>query len=210
MTDLTFSVSKLAKRFNRRTIFSAIEFSLSSGQSLSIVGRNGIGKSTLLKTMTGILSPTSGSVAFTVEGKDILPTDIYKHLGFVSPYLQLYDEFSGIENLALYCSMRNQKKSQEELELLLQRFTLWNQRDDLVRTYSSGMKQRLKYAAALVYNPHLLVLDEPTSNLDEEGQGLVRACIEEQKKKGIVIIATNNKDEFAWCDRLLDLGEGKN
>lgn len=205
MHSISFDISNLKKRFNRRTIFSGITFSLKERQSLSVVGRNGIGKSTLLKTICGLLSPTEGMVKCEINKKKISVHELYLHVGFVSPYLQLYDEFSGLENLLLYRNMRRLSTSDGELENLLKRFSIWIQRNDVVRTYSSGMKQRLKYAAALAHNPPLLILDEPTSNLDEEGRATVRECINEQKKKGIVIIATNNRDEFHWCEQILDL-----
>lgn len=207
MNSITFNVNNLKKRFNRRIIFSGISFSLKEHQSLSVVGRNGIGKSTLLKTLCGLISLSEGSIECKIDEKKISLHDLYLHVGFVSPYLQLYDEFSGIENLVLYRKMRKLSVGYEEVENILRKFSLWTQRNDLVRTYSSGMKQRLKYAAALAHQPPLLILDEPTSNLDEEGQATVRQCIDEQKEKGIVIIATNNRDEFHWCDQILDLGK---
>jgi heme exporter protein A len=208
--SVSFNITNLKKRFNRRTIFSGISFSLKDHQSLSVVGRNGIGKSTLLKTICGLISPTEGTIECHIDGKMISIHDLYVHVGFVSPYLQLYDEFTGLENLILYRKMRKLSTSTEEIEPILKKFSIWTQRHDLVRTYSSGMKQRLKYAAAVAHNPPLLILDEPTSNLDEEGQAAVRECINEQKTKGIVIIATNNRDEFDWCDQILDLGRENN
>jgi len=209
MQSITFNITNLKKRFHRRTIFSGISFRLKEHQSLSVIGRNGIGKSTLLKTLCGLISPTEGSIECQIDGKKISVHDLYLHVGFVSPYLQLYDEFSGMENLLLCRNMRKISTSSEELENLLKRFSIWTQRNDAVRTYSSGMKQRLKYAAALAHHPPLLLLDEPTSNLDEQGQAIVRECIDEQKEYGIVIIATNNKDEFHWCEQILDLGKDR-
>ena len=83
---------------------------------------------------------------------------------------------------------------------------LWNRRDDVVGTYSSGMKQRLKYAFALLHNPAILILDEPTSNLDAEGIDVIKQIIVEQKKENILIIATNDKEEAHWCAQQIQVG----
>lgn len=210
---ITLKVDNLKKRFERKTIFSNITFTLNIHRSLSIVGRNGIGKSTMLKTIAGLLAPTEGTINLEVNGKSIARSEHYKFLGFVSPYLQLYDEFTGLENLVLFKSMRglsNDCSTLASTENLLNRFGIWQQRNDLVRTYSTGMKQRLKFAVALIHKPALLIIDEPTVNLDEDGQAKVLECINEQKENGIVIIATNNRDEFNWCDEILDLEETAN
>ncbi|MGH2566941.1 MAG: ATP-binding cassette domain-containing protein, partial [Bacteroidota bacterium] len=93
-----------------------------------------------------------------------------------------------------------------ESQNLLQQFGLWNKRDDLVRTYSSGMKQRLKFVFALLHRPSVLLLDEPTSNLDAEGVEVVRRNVEEQKRSGIVVVATNVDSEALWCSKKIHLG----
>jgi heme exporter protein A len=125
----------------------------------------------------------------------------FKHyIGFVSPYLNLYDEFTALENLQLLSRIRATTQQNEvRLKELLNIVNLWQRRDDLVSTFSSGMKQRLKYAFALLHNPIVLILDEPTSNLDEEGVKFVQRIVKQQKEEGILVVATNNKEEASWC-----------
>jgi heme exporter protein A len=202
MNQITLTVSGLSKEFNRRMIFRNVSFTISTGEALALTGKNGSGKSTLIKILSGVLTPFKGNVVFTVNGARIGPDDIKSAIGLVSPYLQLYDEFTGLENLLVLSSIRSNGSIRAgRAEALLDRFGLAARQHDLVRGYSSGMKQRLKYAFALLHAPGVLLLDEPTSNLDAEGIDVVRQVVREQQKTGVLILATNDEDEAAWCSR---------
>ncbi|MDI6766542.1 MAG: ABC transporter ATP-binding protein [Bacteroidota bacterium] len=205
MNQLTFKAVSIAKTFNRRKVFTEISFSLANNQSIAVAGRNGSGKSTLLKILAGVLSPSKGEIEMNIGNKTIKPADYFVHLGLVSPYLQLYDEFTGWENLDIFRKVRGINTPDEYLNELLKRVNLWERRNDFVRTYSSGMKQRLKYAFALIHKPPILLLDEPTSNLDTEGISTVYQIMEEQKKNGILIVATNDAEDIKQCDQVIDL-----
>lgn len=208
MIDVSVTVAGIAKVFNRRAIFREISFSLKRGDSIAITGRNGSGKSTLVKILCGVLTPTEGSVQYSLGGKNVSVDVAKNQLGLVSPYLQLYDEFSGLENLEWLSRIRSNnfpidERATEALNLV----GLWDRRKDMVRTYSSGMKQRLKYAFALLHRPAVLVLDEPTSNLDAEGVDVVKRVVDAQKSSGILIVATNDALEARWCAQELHLGD---
>ena len=177
---------------------------------LGISGANGSGKSTLVKILAGVDSPTSGRVIHIYNGKEILPDKLHNHIGFVSPYLVLYEEFSTWENLNHFASIRGVKFNNEKIEYLLNQFLLFDRRNDFVKTYSSGMKQRLKFVFALMHSPQLIILDEPTSNLDSEGKESVYKIIEEESKNSIVIIASNEKSDLALCPVEIKLEEYKN
>src|SRR5208283_5526403 len=181
MKNILLSVESLSKVFNRRIIFENIAFSMMERQSMAITGKNGSGKSTLAKILCGLLSPSKGRIVCSIDGTRIDPAKMYQHIGFVSPYITMYEEFSGLENLTVFSRIRNlDNGSREDPEELLKTFGIYERRNDEVRTYSSGMKQRLKYAAALLHRPEILVLDEPTANLDEEGIGVVRSTMQAQ------------------------------
>ncbi|MDE3056448.1 MAG: ABC transporter ATP-binding protein [Bacteroidota bacterium] len=210
MNHLTLTAGSLKKEFNRRVIFDSISFTLHEGEAFAITGRNGSGKSTLVKILCGLLSPTKGTVRVSVEGKEVNAEILFRHLGFVAPYLNMYDEFSGIENLMLFGKIRGLENNfAGDAEELLRQFNIFERRHDEVRTYSSGMKQRLKFAAALLHRPEILVMDEPTSNLDEEGIAAVRSVIAEHRRRGILIIATNEKEDVKYADAVLNLDERK-
>lgn len=207
MRQVSVSASGIAKEFNRRPIFRDIHFALSCPSSLAITGRNGSGKSTLAKIVVNVLTPTSGSLEISVNGSAIPPEQTKELIGFVSPYLNLYDEFSAMENLRLLSKIRSTNSfTREEMQAILIEVGLGQRIHDYVRTYSSGMKQRLKYAFALLHRPDILVLDEPTSNLDDEGVRFVTSIVERQKKNGILIVATNDAGEAAWCEKRIQLG----
>lgn len=202
MNQITLTVSDVSKEFNRRTIFRNVSFTISTGEALALTGINGSGKSTLIKILSGVLTPSRGNVVFMVNGTRLGPDDIKSAIGLVSPYLQLYDEFTGLENLLVLSSIRSNGSIRTgRAEALLDRFGLAARQHDLVRGYSSGMKQRLKYAFALLHAPGVLLLDEPTSNLDAEGIEVVRQVVREQQKTGVLILATNDEDEAGWCSR---------
>ena len=196
------SGNRVAKTFNRRKIFSQVNFRVASGQTLLVTGRNGSGKSTLLKIICGVLSPTSGTI--TLEG---LAGERIQHLGLVAPYLQLYEEFTASENLRLALSIRGRPPDEHTVQSLLDRIGLAHRKDDAVRGFSSGMKQRVKYAMALLHAPEILLLDEPMANLDAEGTSFVRRIMAEQRVRGILCVATNDLDDIDTVDVRIDLNE---
>ncbi len=204
--NFVLQVSNISKDFNRRRIFSEISFTVSSPGSLAITGKNGSGKSTLTKIVAGVLSPTSGEVSYTLDGATLSEEKRKTHIGFVSPYLNLYDEFSALENLFLLLRIQGlQNHSGASAEELLKRFSLWSRRDDAVRGYSTGMKQRLKYVFALLNSPAVLILDEPTTNLDDDGIKVVQEVVKEQKRSSLLVVATNDSAEVGWCDKVIHL-----
>ena len=210
MTSVSLTVDAVTKEFNRRSIFRDVSFSLRSGESLAITGRNGSGKSTLVKIICGLLSPTRGSLAYVVDDKSIEVDAIKDHIGLVSPYLQMYDEFTGLENLEVLSRIRaDHDITDAVITDALKNVGLWERRNDYVRTYSSGMKQRLKYAFAMLHRPEVLILDEPTSNLDAEGIAMVERCVKEQSSRGMLIVATNDPEEATWCVQRVVLGSEK-
>ena len=207
MNRITITATGVAKDFNRRSIFRNISFSLSSPSSLVITGKNGAGKSTLSKILAGLIGSTRGSITYTLNDKQVGIEEFKHYIGFVSPYLNLYDEFTALENLQLLSRIRATTQQNEvRMKELLSLVNLWQRRDDLVGTFSSGMKQRLKYAFALLHNPSVLILDEPTSNLDEEGIEFVQRMVKQKKEEGVLIVATNDKEEAGWCTQEIHVG----
>jgi heme exporter protein A len=159
-----------------------------------------------VKILAGLLSPSRGRVVVDGSG----PGNSAQRLalfGMVSPYLQLYDEFTGKENLRLALDIRGLPGGEEELEELLNLVNLYPRRNDFVRTYSSGMKQRIKYAFALVHRPSILLLDEPMANLDAEGSALARAVMARPRERGMLVVATNDRSDVEGSDLQVNLDE---
>ena len=201
----TLTTDNLGKRFGWRRVFSGISFQLSTGESLAIVGENGSGKTTLIMLLLGHHHPTWGHVRFEHDGKELSDSQIRSHASLVSPYLNLYDSLSAEENLAFFSAVTGGHITGKQISALLARVGLEGRGEDMVGSYSSGMKQRLKYAVALLKDPSFLFLDEPTSNLDESGRKIVSEIVEDYRRRAIVVVATNNSEEQGFADRLCRL-----
>lgn len=194
----------IGKRFGRRVLFKQLSFELEGGATLAITGANGAGKSTLLKILGGVLRPTKGVVSLQLNGRVLAGEERPLHTGLVAPYLNVYDGFSARENLAFLARARHLKQPVSRMDQVLDLVGLADRADDLVSTYSSGMKQRVKYAAALLAGPPLLLLDEPTANLDAAGLAMVDRVVTHQRESGqLLVIATNVAAEAEKCDDLV-------
>ena len=210
MSNYSIQSQNLSKSFGRRLIFKGIDFSWIDKGMFGISGPNGSGKSTLVKIIAGLIAPSSGKLIHKNSGEEIISEKLHNHIGFVSPYLILYEEFSAWENLKIFSSIRGVTLNEERVQFYLNQFLLDNRKDDLVKTYSSGMKQRLKFIFALMHSPDVLIFDEPTSNLDEEGKKVVYDIVVEEGKNRIVVIASNEMKDLEICNEILLLEKYKN
>lgn len=200
-------VKNVSKWFGVRKVFENINLDLKSGQSIAIAGPNGSGKTTLLRIIIGLTVPTRGEVIFSKDRKR-LDFDGYRpSLSLVGPYLSLYGSLTARENLKFISKVNGTLSSDMNIDKLLDKVGLDGRGDDYVSEFSSGMQQRLKYAAALIKNPSILMLDEPTSNLDDEGKKGVFDIVNQYRPDSIIIIATNEKEEYSLADSICQLGK---
>jgi len=209
MSNYSVEAVSLNKVFGRRLIFNNINFKFENNGIFGISGPNGSGKSTLIKIIAGITSPSSGKIIHSNNAETVIPEKLHNYIGFVSPYLVLYDEFSAWENLNYFAEIRDVPFDSDKVNFLLDRFLLLNRKDDFVKTYSSGMKQRLKFIFALMQSPRLLLLDEPTSNLDAEGKEKVYSLLKKESDSSIIIIASNEESDLEICLNLIQLEQFK-
>jgi len=209
MSSYSIQSTNLTKLFGRRLIFKAINFNWSDRGIYGISGPNGSGKSTLVKIVAGLIAPSQGKITHSNSEGEIIPEKLHNHIGFVSPYLILYEEFSAWENLKIFAEIRGVLFNDEHILFYLEQFLLDTRKDDLVKTYSSGMKQRLKFLFALMHSPEVLIFDEPTSNLDEEGKKVVYDIVREEAKTKIVVIASNETQDLELCSEVLLLEKFK-
>ncbi|MFH1195198.1 MAG: ABC transporter ATP-binding protein [bacterium] len=209
MSNYSLSFDKVTKIYGRRLVFKEVTAEFNSGSIYGIAGRNGSGKSTLSKIIAGLISPSSGSITHTNNGKKIIPEKLHDHIGFVSPYLVLYDEFSSEENLKHFAKIRGIKFDKERIDFLLNEFGIYERRKDLLKEYSSGMKQRMKFVFALQHSPQLLILDEPTSNLDVSGKEKVFEFILKEAVENCIVIASNEEVDLALCEHIIKIEDYK-
>ncbi len=205
MNNYSLHLDELTKVFGRRLVFDKLSFDFVPGKAYGISGPNGSGKSTLSKIIAGIIMPTRGRVVHRFNDEMIKMEQLHNHLGFVSPYLMLYDEFTALENLEHFSRIRGIKFDKEKGDELLNKFDIYSRRNDYVKAYSSGMKQRLKFVFAFLHKPNLIILDEPTSNLDNNGKDAVYNIIKEESMGNIIIIASNEEADLSRCDEVIYL-----
>ncbi|MEE8149639.1 MAG: ABC transporter ATP-binding protein [candidate division Zixibacteria bacterium] len=198
---LAIKVESLKKNFGERKVISSLNLEIRQGESVAITGPNGSGKTTLLKLLLALLRPSSGKVTYFDNDRVISQAELRHRISFVSPYLSLYDQLSAEENLQFFTAVRGGNITGKEIDSLLHRVGLEGRGMDLVSDYSTGMKQRLKYAVALSNKPDFLLIDEPSSGLDDSGKAMMIALIEEQRSGSIIIIATNEKEEYSLASK---------
>ena len=207
--SLLVELENVEHRFGLRRVFSGVNLTVRTGEVGLVMGANGAGKSTLLKIIAGLLPPTSGTVCVQMDGRDLDARTRRQIIGYVAPDLTLYRELTGVENLEFFARLRSVKMEHPQLRDVLDLVGLRGRGRDLVGAYSSGMRQRLKYAFALIGNPPILLLDEPTANLDVDGMAMVERIIAVQQTRsdgGLTIIATNEPREEQWGTAQVRLG----
>jgi heme exporter protein A len=209
MSDSRIEINGIGKKFGRRRIFENVNFVFGKGEPSGIAGHNGAGKSTLVKIIANVISPNEGETVYYHQNAKLEKEKIFERIGFVAPYLVLYSEFSPLENLRFFSEIRGIEFNLARAEELLKTFNIYKRRNDYLRGFSSGMLQRMKFVFALYHNPDFLLLDEPTSNLDEEGKRTVYELTKKLAQEKVVIIASNESNDLALCGKILELEKFK-
>jgi ABC-2 type transport system ATP-binding protein len=194
----------LTKRFKETLAVDGLNLDVAEGQVFGFLGPNGAGKTTTVRMLTSLIGPTSGSatIAGFVLGRQ--DTKIRRTVGVLTETPGLYDALSAFYNLKIYAELYEVKDILGQIEKYLKMLGLWERRYDATGTFSKGMKQKLAIARALLHEPRILFLDEPTAGLDPEGAHLVREFIAQLKKEGrTIFLCTHNLDEADHlCDRV--------
>lgn len=190
-------------RFGRRRLFEDLTVEVEAGAPLAVLGANGSGKSTLLRIFAGLLAPTGGSARLEVEGQAVPPEDVPRTVGVVAPALQLYEPLTARENLQFLARARRLPDADARVGAVLDRVGLGPRADDPVAAFSTGMRQRLRIATALLHRPPVLLLDEPGATLDAAGRSLTESVIGDPR--AVVVVATNDPAEAALCPRRVEL-----
>jgi len=173
----------IEKRFGSRRALRSVSFELESGGRLLVTGPNGSGKTTLLRLLVGLAAPTRGTLEVGVDRSRI---------GFLSHEPLVYRELTAVENLDLFGHLYRVPERRERIGMLLERFGLWDARNERVAAYSQGMTQRLALCRALLHEPDLLVLDEPFSALDEAGAELLQRELSEVTEARTLVVSTHD------------------
>lgn len=213
MSNTAVQVEDLTRRFGEFTAVDGVSFEVGKGEVFGLLGPNGAGKSTLIRMLTTLLHPTKGSA--TVCGYDILKESdkVRQHIGLVAEKLILYERLTAEENLRLFGRLNHMPKEtiNERIEDLLNLLHMGDWRNHLTGTFSSGMKQRINIARALLHSPEVLFLDEPTLGLDPQTTRSLHELISELSKKGMTIFLTTHimPEAEALSDRIAIIDHGK-
>lgn len=202
---MEIEIASGGRRFGRDWIFRNIQVSIPSGSHCTIVGPNGSGKSTLLQCISGFLELSEGSLHYRLNGASISDRLLYKHCSLASPYLDIFEDLSLKESIDFQRRFRP-FRSQLTTEAIIEVCELKAHADKAVRNFSSGMRQRVKLALAILTDSELLMLDEPTSNLDRASVAWYRALLTQNSDGRTVIVSTNhNTDEYLRSDLEIDI-----
>jgi len=205
-------VQDLTKVFGTFTAVDRISFTVRRGEIFGFLGPNGAGKSTTIRMLCGLMLPTSGQGM--VAGYDIVrqTEQIKHHIGYMSQKFSLYEDLSALENLSFFGGIYglSQSRLAARSQEVLQQVGLWERRQEMTRTLALGLRQRLALASALLHEPPILFLDEPTSGVDPISRRNFWDMIYALAERGVTILVTTHyMEEAEFCDRLVLIYQGR-
>lgn len=204
---MNISLNNVGRRFNKEWIFKNINYEFNAGEKYAVLGPNGSGKSTLLSIVLGSLTTSEGKITYR-QGQKIEVENIYQHVSFAAPYLDLVEEFTLQETIKFHFQFKNFANGFDAIKLL-ELLGLEKSQDKALKHFSSGMKQRTKLALACCAATPLLILDEPTSNLDAQGVAWYLSLIEQFASDRLVIVGSNQSHEYEFCRHHLNVADYK-
>jgi ABC-2 type transport system ATP-binding protein len=215
MADATplIATSHLVKKFGEKTAVDDVSFAANAGEVFGFLGPNGAGKTTTIKAIVGLLKPTSGTVSVAGYDVQLQPMQAKAVSGYVPDTPNLYMKLSAREFLRFVGDLYEipRPKADERIAELLKLFDLADVRDDLIDSYSHGMKQKTALAAALIHDPKILVLDEPTVGLDPKSARLIKDMLRQMADRGAAVFLSTHILEIAerMCDRIGIIDRGR-
>ena len=204
------TLDDVGKRFRYEWIFRNLSTTIESGTSYALLGSNGSGKSTLMKILSGHLSPSSGKIKFVLNDKKQDEDDIYKHISYAAPYIELIEELTLTEMINFHTKFKplnNALTTNDLIDIL----NFEKSRNKEIRYFSSGMKQRLKLVIAICSDSPILLLDEPTTNLDAQGVAWYRQLMSRftEGAHRLTIVASNIEHDYDFCHKILNIEDFK-
>jgi ABC-type multidrug transport system ATPase subunit len=201
-------LENLGKKFNRDWIFRQVQLTLHPNEAYTITGPNGSGKSTLLQQIAGIMPQTEGAITYTLAGKTIHSDDWFRYIAIAAPYLELIEEFTLAELVQFHQQF---KPFRDKLSVIqfIDRIGLEKARHKPVKYFSSGMKTRVKLGLACYSDVPVLMLDEPTSNLDANGIAWYQETLQATMANRLLILCSNQPYEYSFCKHILRIQDSR-
>jgi len=201
---MKITLENIGRRFNRDWIFRGIDYNFTSGKTYAVLGPNGSGKSTLFQVINGSLSQSAGKISYFCEDIPIEIDAVFKHISIAAPYLELIEEFTLIEMIDFHFKFKQYKTGISKSEII-NLLAMPDSKSKLIKYFSSGMKQRLKLALAFCSDTPILMVDEPTSNLDTQGIDWYLNMMQKFASNRLTIICSNQAHEYSFCDEQLNI-----
>ncbi len=205
---LTIRVEQVGKKYRKEWIFRRVDLTLNAGTSYTFVGPNGSGKSTLLQLLTGSLPLTEGKLIYTINGNVLESDDWFRHISLAAPYLELIEELT-LDELLIFHQTFKPFKTNLTPEMIADRLLLSHARHKEIKYFSSGMKQRVKLGLAFFSDAPVVILDEPTANLDRQGAAWYHEQVQLLSPNQLLLIGSNIPDEYDFCPNVLDVMQWK-
>lgn len=205
---MQITLTNTGKRYNREWIFRHCSYTFTTGKNYAITGPNGSGKSTLLQVIAGATLHNEGTIEYSNSDKKVNNEQHYANISIAAPYLELIEEMTAKEMMEFHSKFKPLIQSLP-IEEMLKIVGLEKAVNKQLRYFSSGMKQRLKLAQAFFSNTAILLLDEPTTNLDADGTALYQSLVSNYTKDRLVIVSSNVKEEYDFCEEVLSIADYK-
>ena len=212
MNTATIEVNNLAKQFKNALAVNNISFKINKGTIIGLLGPNGCGKSTTIGMMLGLIKPTSGTVVINGQNIENNRTSLLEKMNFISPYIELPKKLTVEENLKVYGRLYGVKNLEGKISEIMEKLNLTEFKKRKTGELSSGQKNRVSLAKALVNDPEILLLDEPTASLDPDVGDNIRTFIEDfaSKKGATILLASHNMNEVErLCHEVMMMKDGK-
>ena len=212
MNIATIEVNNLAKQFKNALAVNNISFKINKGTIIGLLGPNGCGKSTTIGMMLGLIKPTSGTVVINGQNIENNRTSLLEKMNFISPYIELPKKLTVEENLKVYGRLYGVKNLEGKISEIMEKLNLTEFKKRKTGELSSGQKNRVSLAKALVNDPEILLLDEPTASLDPDVGDKIRTFIEDfaSKKGATILLASHNMNEVErLCHEVMMMKDGK-
>jgi ABC-type multidrug transport system ATPase subunit len=205
---MIIELSGLGKKFGKEWIFKNINYTIEDAESLAVLGNNGSGKSTLMQIIAAAVSPNLGSIQHFHQGILISHENLFEELSIVSPYMELIEEFSLAEIINFHFQFKEILPGHQSAEII-DHFGYTNALHKPIKHYSSGMKQRLKLLLGIFSKSQLLLLDEPCSNLDQQGISWYQELIDQYLQGRNLVVCSNQLFEYEMCSKRLNVMDYK-